>query len=192
MRVITLPEPAFREACHLLADRINAAGKDYALAVGVITGGARVADHLLPWLAPVEREDILFQRPGTARKDANPLIFRILRKLPRFVSNWMRMAESEYLSRTSRRVVSRHPEISSGMEQKIKNISPGGSVLVIDDSVDTGATVASVLDALRKINPEINFEVAAITVTMHNPMVTPDFTLYPARTLIRFPWSKDF
>lgn len=193
MKVITLDNGEFRSACRRLAGLILSGGEtEYAAAVPIITGGARVADILLESFPETPRFDVLMQRPSTAKKDSSPWLFRLLRKLPLSVSDLLRMAESEYLSRFSARKVKNLPDISPELRAHLISLPAGSAVLIIDDSVDTGATVAAVSEAIKRIHPEVRMVVAALTVTMRNPMVTPDFTLYPRRTLIRFPWSKDY
>jgi hypoxanthine phosphoribosyltransferase len=64
-------------------------------------------------------------------------------------------------------------------------------VLVVDDAVDSGATLIAVLDAVYKAAGSSKVRSAAITVTTENPMVMPDYYLYHDETLIRFPWSID-
>lgn len=205
MLVLTLDEKRFRSACKSLARIVAGEGRMYAVAIPVVTGGARVADIMLPELNRLyasaagtetsdglNRYDVFFQRPSTARKDSVPVVFRILRKLPRFVSDIIRMAESEYHSLFSREKSRRRPVLPPPLTKRIAELPEGSGVLVIDDSLDTGNTVAGICEELKRINSGLRIEVAVITTTMNNPMVIPDFSLYPARTLIRFPWSKDF
>ena len=65
-------------------------------------------------------------------------------------------------------------------------------ILIVDDACDSGSTLRAVMDAVRKISPErVVIKTAVITTTTYRPVVSPDFSLYRNRTLIRFPWSKD-
>ena len=65
----------------------------------------------------------------------------------------------------------------------------GRKVLIVDDAVDSGATMLAVAEALREANPEAEIRTAAITVTTPKPLITPDYSMY--KDLIRFPWSMD-
>jgi hypothetical protein len=57
--------------------------------------------------------------------------------------------------------------------------------------VDSGATLAAVLGTLREVcGPTTQLRTAVITVTMEDPAVEPDYTLYRG-VLCRFPWSFD-
>jgi len=193
MRVITLDPHTFGVACKKLAALIiNRGSNDYSLAIPIITGGAKVADELLPYLPPVRRYDVLLQRPATARKNSHPRLFKLLRHCPQFLTDILRMAESEFLNRFSARKVKSLPVLSGELVCALEKLKPGDKILVIDDSVDTGSTAAAVKTALLNVNPLADIKLATLTITMRNPMVIPDFTLYEPRTLIRFPWSKDY
>ena len=64
-------------------------------------------------------------------------------------------------------------------------------LLVVDDAVDSGKTLATVLRALREACPAgTEIRSAAITVTLDNPVAEPDYALY-RRVVCRFPWSFD-
>ena len=64
-------------------------------------------------------------------------------------------------------------------------------VLVADDAVDSGVTLNTVLSMLRALcPPATDLRSAAITVTLDNPVVEPDYALYRG-VLCRFPWSFD-
>jgi hypoxanthine phosphoribosyltransferase len=64
-------------------------------------------------------------------------------------------------------------------------------ILVADDAVDSGITLATVLRLLREIAPaRSEVRSAAITQTLEHPTVQPDYVLFH-RVLCRFPWSFD-
>lgn len=193
MKVITLDKQQFSLACKQLAGLIVQHGvTDFSVVVPIITGGSIVADEIMPHLPETPRFDILFQRKSTEVKNKSGLFFKLLLKMPRFISDFLRMAESEYLNLTSQRKISRLPEIPEKLKEILKKTDARHPVLIIDDSVDTGVTVASLIESIRQINPELKTVVAALTSTMPSPLVEPDICLYKPRTLVRFPWSKDY
>lgn len=69
-------------------------------------------------------------------------------------------------------------------------IQSWASVLLVDDAVDSGETMAAVIDFLKRAKPELRIHTAVITTTMSDPLTPPEFTLYH-ETLVRFPWSMD-
>ena len=88
----------------------------------------------------------------------------------------------------------RNPEIKKPVVDSslITVLKEGGlNVLVVDDAVDSGATLRNVISALMDISPNNVIKTAALTVTRKSPIVMPDYYLYHDRTLMRFPWSED-
>lgn len=63
--------------------------------------------------------------------------------------------------------------------------------MIVDDAVDSGASMQGVLTALRELSPESEIRTAAVTQTRSKPVVRPDYALFRDRTLIRFPWAMD-
>jgi hypoxanthine-guanine phosphoribosyltransferase len=64
-------------------------------------------------------------------------------------------------------------------------------VLVADDAIDSGVTLATVLGLLREVCPRgSDIRSAVITQTLMDPVVRPDYVLFQC-TLCRFPWSFD-
>ena len=72
------------------------------------------------------------------------------------------------------------------------NSSTPPLVLLIDDAIDTGATIQQARRQLLEQFPNITLRVAVITVTTPHPICDADFCLYHNRTLCRFPWSNDY
>ena len=65
-------------------------------------------------------------------------------------------------------------------------------ILIVDDAVDSGSTMAAVRKAINAIaNPSAVIKIAAITVTTPAPFIEPDFFLLYRYVLCRFPWSLD-
>lgn len=74
----------------------------------------------------------------------------------------------------------------------ISGVEPGcKKVLVVDDAVDSGATLDAVIKALKRGYPIIEVKSAVLTVTMDNPIVNPDFSVYHNQTILRLPWAVD-
>ena len=67
----------------------------------------------------------------------------------------------------------------------------GKSVLVVDDAVDSGNTLLSVVKGIRIAAPDAEVHNAVMTQTFPKPVIEPDVALWNDGTLIRFPWSKD-
>lgn len=197
MQVLTLDEGAFEAHAALLADKV-AAGMPrggYDAVVGVRRGGSVVCDALLrhfPAAAYGFRTDVTLQRPTTELK--TPGVARLLRRMPRPLLNLMRIAEAKWRERHYRKSATAPPvpvEISEGLRRLLEE-EPQPDVLVVDDAIDSGCTLFSVIDSLKKVNPAVRVCVAVVTVTMDSPRVQPDFSIYQNKTLVRFPWSSDY
>lgn len=173
MRVITLNKTDFTDACQRLEDKCRPFAPD--LVIGIATGGAVIAEKIFP---EVRHLTVSARRPSSTRKDRLTPLMCVVRKLPVPIKNIMRMAESRILS--FRRPVPPELEpIDTGNAKRI---------LVVDDAVDSGATLSGVLSAIRT---EGTVKSAVITVTTSRPIIKPDLSLYNNNTLIRFPWSLD-
>ena len=65
------------------------------------------------------------------------------------------------------------------------------SILIVDDAVDSGKTLKTIVDEVRKKYLTAEIKTAVITVTTKQPIILPDYYLFYNHTLIRFPWSAD-
>lgn len=185
MRVVTLNERDFFTACRTLEETV---AKDYIpdLIIGIATGGEFVASCMF---ADAPHRSISRHRPSTADKERASIIFRILRRSPRFISDFLRIAEARILALRKPSPAS-EPVVPD--EKTAAAISSARRILVVDDATDSGATLKAVTDAILAVPGEREVRTAVITVTTSSPLVMPDYTLFHDSTLIRFPWSKDY
>jgi hypoxanthine phosphoribosyltransferase len=136
--------------------------------------------------------DIKIQRKTTKRKERK-IIRKILQIMPQFITNWLRMLESEIL----------RIKIKFGEPQRVGNIEFEDridnillkrgckNILIVDDAIDSGTTLKLIYSYI-KTNYSVNvIKVAVITVTNNKPIIDADYYLYHNRTLVRFPWSND-
>lgn len=188
MRVITLTEPEFQTCCRRFAEACHANGAAPDVLVGIITGGAIVARNISKYFPDARLMNLCLQRSTTRLK--GPWFSGIVKILPRFLQNWLRMAESSVLSISSTRKDNRSVELPEELRLYL-NGNPSASIMVVDDAVDSGNTMKRVVDTLAKAWPRAKITTAAITVTTLHPVIEPDIALYRNRTLIRFPWSSD-
>lgn len=185
MRVLTLNQESFNAACAALGKKISGS---YVpdLVVGILTGGEYVAARLF---ADTPHASVELRRPSTADKERAGLLFRLLRQSPRWVTDALRIAEARMLAMKTRKRQKRTVELPA---EVIRMIEGARRVLVVDDAVDSGATLRDILDAVGRVPGRRELRSAAITVTTSRPLHIPDYYLYHNSTLIRFPWSKDY
>ena len=184
MRVLTLDSAAFGRTCRELAALVAASGFDPQLIVGIRRGGEYVACEMRPCFSRAALGFVGLQRPSTSR---NLMLGKSLGRLPRPLLDRLRIIEASVLAGRCRSASDLPPfQLPSSLTGLGKI-----SVLLVDDAVDSGATMLRVAGALRRGNPEIELRTAVITVTTAAPLLRPDYTIYDDRTLIRFPWSMD-
>lgn len=184
----------FDAACARLLAMASADARPHLL-VGIRTGGlvvaeamARSTDGSLPVLPLTSR------RAGTGAKSRIKVLPMVLRHLPRPVVDRLRVAEHRLLSQRRRGRNQQQHVDSNELAQICRfldNAPRNATVLVVDDAVDSGVTLAAVLRRLRdQCRPDLAIRSAVVTVTLNNPLAEPDYTLYRG-VLCRFPWSFD-
>ena len=190
----TLRQPAFDAACARLM-RLVEANFAPTVVVGIRTGGLKVALAIArasatnPPVLP-----ITCQRAATATKARLPWLRPLLAALPRPLVDLLRRLEHRML--IMRRA--RKPPIqvinlaeAEAITRMLAPLAETPRVLVVDDAVDSGITLMTVLRLLRKVCPAgTEIRSAAITQTTDHPAQRPDYVLY-RDLLCRFPWSFD-
>ncbi|MCW8830986.1 MAG: phosphoribosyltransferase family protein [Gammaproteobacteria bacterium] len=194
MKTITLNDGDFEIACNALAEKMLMSG-DFSALVGVRTGGVMVANMVYNNFKKKSKNVKYFKvgasRYGTSTKNASS-IKKVFKFLPESILNALRVIEY-YLVRLRMKLfknVDRTISFDKELVDYLKKTTTG-KVYVIDDAIDSGATVKSILDTCRSINSFIQYKVAVLVVTQNKPIVSPDICLYE-NVLLRFPWSADF
>jgi adenine/guanine phosphoribosyltransferase-like PRPP-binding protein len=194
LAVATLTRSAFTTIC---ADLIRIVEGDFdpGLVIGIRTGGLIVANAMAragagtPMVVP-----ITCRRPSTTVKARVPMLRRVLSSLPPPMVDLMRRVEHQWLiAPTARKPSGRFvdPGDVAAVAEAIDAMSCRPSILVVDDAVDSGATLLAVLNTLRRFcPPEADIRTAAVTQTLAEPMVRPDYVIFRG-VLCRFPWSFD-
>lgn len=179
-RVMTLDRQAFAEVCIRLERLIRGSGFAPDAVLSVATGGIYVGELLFRGVPHFETR---LQRPSTRFK--TPRLKGLVRRLPQPVLDAMRVAEAGVLDLLPTRPVDiSRVTVPAG-------VTGSGRILVVDDAVDSGATLDGVLRALRGAAPKADIRSAAVTVTTAHPLARPDYAVFNNFTLIRFPWSMD-
>ncbi len=194
MRVITLRQKEFEQACFRLA-------KDVALQyspdviIGILTGGAylgRIIYDVLNDDGEKKYVEVAAHRPGH-RVRGSGFVKSLFSVLPQCALDGMRILESKILEWRSRGKTPGQRQVKVEMPTGVQKKLLGGGcrVLIVDDAIDSGATMASVKDYIEREYPGNPVKTAVITVTTASPAVEADFSLYRDRVLVRFPWSND-
>lgn len=178
-KVVTLDPERFGEACASLGRLVLGSGFEPDVVLGIESGGRYVAELMMPDTAHCY---VALRRRGTKAKSG--IAASVLRRLPYVVSDALRRLESR-IARAARRTP---PEAYTGPLPAM--LKDARRILVVDDAVDSGATMHAVCDAVRRFSPSANIRTAVVVRTLDNAIVAPDFFLYD-NVLIRFPWSAD-
>lgn len=182
MKVVTLYNEEFYLACDRLHSGVlHSYSPDTVVAIA--NGGCHVADALF---AAATHVRAVCRRPSSDGKSSRHYLFKIVRRLPKFMRNAMRIVEAFLLSH-------HHPsdrtlEISETDRAKI---AQGRRILIVDDAVDSGATLQKVYEEVQRLAPKARIRTAAIALTTAHPIRVPDYYLY-RNVLVRFPWSLDY
>jgi Phosphoribosyl transferase domain len=202
IRVRTVGRREFSENCGRLWDLAERTFPPQ-LVIGIRAGGWWVAEEMRRTRHPagVVFVPLTCRRPTSDVKGKSRLFLFTLKVLPYFALNALRLIEYYALTLPRCRAVSRNgagePRAADAAElEAIRSaaatLPPGARVLVVDDSLDSGATLAGVLDSLRGVLPaDAVLRTAAFTVLGPAPIVEADYFLY-RRINFRFPWSYDF
>ena len=180
LQVITLSDKAFRLACSRLEKAVTDKGFEPESVIAIRNGGCYVADNMFRSLP---RHDVEMKREGSRAKSG--ILGDIVRALPRGVQNALRICEAKVFGL----VRSRNKDVTPP-QTDLSDISHYGRILIVDDAVDSGLSMAGVVQAVREAAPDARIFTAAITLTTDAPAIVPDVYLY--RSLVRFPWSADF
>lgn len=188
MRVITLSTVGFTRACRDLWEGVEKSGWVPGLIIGIETGGACVSREIEHNCnCAVNFSTLRCQRPATKVKNRFNVNF-FLKRLPVFFNDKARVFEHywrvlTYRSGKSERIIESSDSLLALLEGESK-------ILIVDDAVDSGETLAAVLVYVRSIAPGADIKTAAITKTWNAPRVKLNYFLFE-KTLVRFPWSFD-
>ena len=149
------------------------------LVIGIHEGGS----HVLTALKESDKlSDSYFAQAKLNRpiksKKSKSLVAPLLKVLPQKLTDWMRVYEIDILKK-------RIPQIDTKVleDEKIDlNISLRsdktiGSVLIVDDALDSGRTMFIVRHNIQKIFPKAQIKTAVITWTLNESIIKPDFYL---------------
>ena len=190
MKVISLYGNDFSDCCIKLWSDIN---NDFKpdLVIEIANGGCFVVDAM-----PFDENSLPIitvkkQRRLTTWKENKYFSFIVdtLVLLPQALLNILRLIEFKLqLWFTKRKYRKLDYQFN---ERELKNIKQALNILIVDDAIDTGATIRSVLADVREhASSHATIKVAAVVQTTKSPFIIPDYCAYHS-VLVRFPWSKD-
>lgn len=185
MQVITYTPQLLQAAAECLSTQIQRSGVHPSYLVAIQHGGAVLGQMMKESFPEAEYHEIKLTRSFGINKS---LLRPIIKALPMKVRDWLRMLEITLMDLDRK---SNQPERYGSVKL---SISPKEDdiILLIDDAIDTGATIVKARDAILQQYPDVKILVAVITVTTEHPLCDADYYLYHNQTLCRFPWSMDY
>lgn len=192
-RVQTLDKTRFDRASAKLAKIASDFQPD--IVIGIRSGGYTVAQAMIRHFPGTALFPITCRRPSSQKKQSSPWLKNLLLSLPNWVTGRLRIIEHIILTQLKppkQTIYMPDAEELSAIQNYLERLSASSKILIVDDAVDSGATLAAVLRSIRKIaGLDATIKTAVITVTTASPAVEPNFMLY-RYVLCRFPWSLDF
>ncbi len=166
------------DICKQMAQNIRDIQFSPTLIVAIERAGRLLASNLQEHInAPMT--SIYATRPGTNSKHKYSAILKFLPKGVRSSLRVLELHSGFHRANSSREV--HCPLPLSSIDDH---------VLLVDDSIDTGNTMQSVIDFLLERGfSRSRIRTAVINITLKNPLVKPDVFLL--RNLCSFPWSAD-
>lgn len=195
--VLTLTPARLSQASKELSEMVKNAGFSPHLILCVLQGGRSIAQEMRTTFPAAHYAEIPFSRPLSKKKKQRSTA-RLLRHLPLCLCDLLREVERCYVSYKAKRetpirtgqVVLPLPVEQHLAQLTAQHIAP--AILLVDDAIDTGATMATIYDQLHTLYPTAVIRIAVITVTTRTPLLSADFSRYANQTLCRFPWSTDY
>ncbi len=188
-RVKTFDTAALQKASLELGAAAKSSEPD--IIIGIRSGGLTVAEYLAPAFPHAKVLPITCRRPSTKIKQKNTWLKPFLSKLPRWLNNCLRVAEHIYLTKPDAKPKAPMVYIPDEAELAAIRGCGGKKFLIVDDSLDSGATMLAVREIVQHAAGKGTIiKTATITVTTRNPRIKPDYYLY-RYILCRFPWALD-
>lgn len=177
--VVTLNHEKFNKACIDLRNKVEQSGYTPDVIVAIPRAGK--------WMTDAAWSDCDVSSVSLIRKPKGNLkrhIGLFIKYLPLALRDRLRIWEAKRLVKRNTHMHTTTIELPV-LNHNIKRI------LLVDDAVDSGATLNAITDEFNCRYPEIEVRSAVITITSQDPILVPDYYLFNNLTLIRSPWSID-
>jgi hypoxanthine phosphoribosyltransferase len=197
LRLDVMTESNVRTTMASLAEMVERDGLTPGLVVGILEGGRDPATYFAQCWDPLPPTLFLkLQRASTS--PVKKVLVGLVLRAPAVVINTVRLLEMQFREIMHRRStppaeVDPVPELASPIRDALRQcvISADRPVILVDDAIDTGRTVARIAATFRAAGVGADsLKVACITQTLSAPQSEPDYAAF-RRVVFRFPWSMD-
>ena len=187
-KMIRIAADQLESECSKLYRKVLASGFHPTAIVGIPTAGRFVMDAMRAEAGDsVLMLEAAAKRPTTTDAKKSSTVKQVASRLPTSIQRLLRALELHLV--TKRLPRARTVVISDANRASLLGLS-AARLLVVDDSVDTGATLEAVVKELRRIRPDADVKTAALAVSLPKLRVPVDFVLHND-VLIQGPWSVD-
>jgi hypoxanthine phosphoribosyltransferase len=188
--VMHLSAAELDDAAAALGRKVIASGYRPDAVVGIATAGVFVASAMRATVVPdAALLEVASRRPTTRFKD-RPIVRRAVALIPDRLSSGMRRLEHRVLMRRPSAAAPRVVTMAPDAEAVARALPPGARLLVVDDAVDSGSTMAAVAAFLASVAPQAHIRTAVLSASTPDRAPRPDFHLYEG-ALLSGPWSLD-
>ena len=182
MKVKTLNKNQFEASCKQLFDQITPKPD---LVIGISNGGAYVLDEFKKCSTDTLFQTVCVQRPTTTSFKTLSWVRGLLKLLPYKILNRLRITEHKKRIIKSNNQLVKCDIDFSGFSTIIN------SVLILDDALDTGNTLKSVIQTIQEQATNVTIKTGVIVWTNSVSQVQPDYFVFKDE-LVRFHWSLDY
>ena len=186
MKVITLHKIAFERHCVELFSKLES---NPDVVVGILNGGGYVLEEFKKESSNggIIFETVKLQRSSTKGVKQSSFMKNLLNLLPYSILNRARVSEHQKQIKASDRSNLQDVEIDFNSTKK----EPIKDILILDDALDSGQTMQSVVKVLSNKFPQASIKTAVLAWTNSESIMTPDYYIFK-NELVRFPWSLDY
>jgi hypoxanthine phosphoribosyltransferase len=195
MRVVNMDEPKMRQAMQQIAEELSQMQINPQVVLGVLSGGQRPAELLAEACGVADLHFITHRRKSSGI--LKTALVSLLRRFPRYVTNFTRSVESWMLQRLTQMKGNPQPQLKTHLVETLGWVSSYAfkhdyPLLLVDDAVDSGCTLRDIIVALESLGvPRSHIRVACITITQDHPVIEVEHSVFH-KVLCRFPWSDDY
>lgn len=178
-KILDLDIKHFSELCHNLEAKVQSDNFSPDIVIEIPRGGLRMRPYIY---SDIDHDIVTLIRPEKGQ--LKRMLKSIIKIAPRRLNNFLRILEAKWLVTRTKHMTTTEvliPDLPINAKR----------ALIIDDAVDSGATLKAIVDKFADKKPEIEIRTAVITVTGDNPSYKPDYYLFNDSSLIRTPWALD-
>jgi len=194
MKVITLDNKKLTQYSQKLAIEILKSKYQPDLIIGIQTGGAFVSKPLYTEITKHYKTaycEVGLSRPLSHKKKKFNIKI-LLQYFPYVLLNFMRNLEVFIyeLFKSQKYGLTRQNEIIIDIDT-VDCIKKAKNILLVDDAIDSGATLLEVKTKILSLNKNTQIKTAVLTSTHKSSYIDVDFSIFK-RVLLRCPWSNDY